>query len=345
MLIQGSFLILSCWRIFWSKRRIHSESKFQNYYIKKEPPGQYLSTGAKVLRIQELTQDKGLSVRGLQVAEDEESVAVDPDVLEAVEVPVEVAVRVGADLRNPVATASVFPERFLLVKGSIPVTFRQLLSLLFEDETGALSSGVDRAPLTLDERHPFLGSGGSETGLPERLDAELVAGLQNPAGPGEVLVRDIFVVEIELLAVPLLEARKIGSVIEIGRHFHDSEVSEDDELVGGGGRFGGNGSRRTIQGGQHGLGLLVAARTDDLLDNVGVKTGFVQNQGEFVHLAEADVTHTFRAHDFPFCYLSAHGKRLTMVAGNVARLTFHYPLYTRLVRMSIGEKCLIIRLI
>ena len=77
-------------------------------------------------RVKEIEEQfECLSFQGLfEVAETENDTVLIPRVPEVAEVEVEVTIVEDADARHPVATVGIFEEPFLLIEGTVPVTFR-----------------------------------------------------------------------------------------------------------------------------------------------------------------------------------------------------------------------------
>lgn len=144
--------------------------------------------------------------------------------LEVTEDEAEVPVRVGEHIRHPVVAAGI-PESILFIKGSIPPAFRQLVTLLFEDEGRALRAGVDGL-LSCQERHALLRSGRAVDDLLERANAEFVAGLQDSSRIREVFVGDVIVVVIEFFTILLTECREPLFMHIVVGHRDDAEVHE-----------------------------------------------------------------------------------------------------------------------
>lgn len=167
----------------------------------------------------------------LDVAEAEEGMDVAPDTLEAAKAEPEATIRVAVHARHPVAAAGI-PKTILFIEGSIPLTFRQLIALLIEDEGCTLCAGVDGL-LSCQECHALRGGGRAAGNLLERANAELVARLENPGWIREVFVGDFVVVVIELLTVLLTKRREAGFMDVVVGHRDDAEVYKQSELLGG----------------------------------------------------------------------------------------------------------------
>lgn len=169
----------------------------------------------------------------INLGEAEEGTVAEPDTPEGAKEELEVIVRVAAHARHPVAAVSICPETILFIEGGIPLTFRQLVALLIEDEGRALCASVDGL-LSCQEHHVLLRGGHAANDLLERANAELVARLQDPSRIREVLVGDLVVVVIERLLLatlmPLIEFGEPSRVIIIVRHRDDSEVHEQSKL-------------------------------------------------------------------------------------------------------------------
>ena len=188
-------------------------------------------TGPKGLRPEELTECP--SFQGLlDVAEAEEGIALVPDVPEVPEAPAEVTARVAVHVRHPVVAVGIFPEPFLFIERGVPLTFQQLIALLFKDEGSSLCAYVNRL-LRGQEGHALLRSGRTRDDLLERANAELVAGLEDAARVRKVLVGDVIVDAVELLAVLLHELVELSRMIVSFGHRHDAEVNEFRELLRG----------------------------------------------------------------------------------------------------------------
>jgi len=174
-----------------------------------------------------------LSTQGLlDVAEAEEGVVPVPDILEVTEVPVKATVRVSVHVRHPVGAVGIGPETFLFIEGGVPLTLRQLITLLFEDEGRALCAGVDGL-LSCQERHALLGRGVPGGDRLERADAELVARLENTSRIREVDIGDVIVDAVELFTVLLHGLVELGCMIVVIGHRDDAEIHEQSEVFGG----------------------------------------------------------------------------------------------------------------
>lgn len=185
-------------------------------------------------------ESKGSSAKELFVAEAEGASAVEPAILEGAEAEPEITVRVADHERHPVAADGV-QETFLFIERSVPLIFRQLVSLLFENEGRALGAGEDGL-LTAEEIHPLLRSGRADDDRLECANAKPVAGLQDPAWVREVGVGDIVIEIVELFKIPLQERGEPSRLIVVIRHRDDAEIHEQSEpprlLRGFGGQVG-----------------------------------------------------------------------------------------------------------
>ena len=144
-----------------------------------------------------------------------------PDILEVAKVEIEVTVRVAVHVRHPVVVIGICPETILFIERGIPLTFRQLVTLLIEDEGHALRAGVDGL-LSCQERHALLGRCGPADYLLERPNAELVAGLENAGRVREFGICDRIVVVIELFRVLLTKRREPLLVHVVIGHRNDT---------------------------------------------------------------------------------------------------------------------------
>ncbi len=226
-----------------------------------------------------------------------------PGPLEVAEVEIEVAIGVGAHARHPAVTARVFEESFFLVERAVPVALRELLTLLCEDEGGALCTGEDGF-LASKERHQLFGCRRSGNRLLEHFHFELASGGEFGRGLGEVRIGDGLVVEVTLLCVFLLERGELGCVHVVGGN---GDVERCDEREAGVERCGTR--KRSV----HGFGQRVVGSGDDLLRKVGSKTSPPERSHEFGGLSQPHVTYAFGTHDV---FLS---KDTPESAGSVAR--------------------------
>lgn len=167
----------------------------------------------------------------LDVAEAEEGMIVVPDILEGAKAEIVSTVRVAIHKRHPGATVGI-PETIRFIERHIPFAFRQLVTLLFEDEGCALCACVDGL-LSCQERHALLARGDPVDDLLECANAELVTRLQNTRRIGEVLVgyvAIVVIVVIKLFTVLLTERRKPLLMHVVVGHYDNAEVHKQSEL-------------------------------------------------------------------------------------------------------------------
>lgn len=174
------------------------------------------------------------SPQGLLVAEAEEGAADVPDVLEAAETEVEVTIRVRAHDRHPVAAVGVPPEPVRLIERCVPLALRQLVTLLFENESCSLCAS-EYGILSTEEVHAFSRGGRPTDDLLERAYAKLVARLQDAAGIREVRIGDGIAEAVERLLFATLmlhlELREPHRRLVVRRHRDGAKVCEQGELL------------------------------------------------------------------------------------------------------------------